>query len=117
MKKSNARSLTNQVNEVIRVARFYVHVTDGLCAAFDKASIVTGASRSRVLAILLRIHIQELIGFLGDRLDTVEGGDDVVMVDERRDRGDALVLDANANSVQELDLLIRALGLTNPPNC
>jgi len=97
------------------VARFYVPVTDGLCAALDKASIVTGASRSRVLAILLRIRIQQLIDFLGDRLDTVEGGDDVVSVDELRDHEDVLIREANANSVQEY-LLIRALGLTNPPN-
>ena len=97
------------------MARFYVPVTDGLCAALDKASIVTGASRSRVLAILLRIRIQQLIDFLGDRLDTVEGGDDVVSVDELRDHEDVLIREANANYVQEY-LLIRALGLTNPPN-
>jgi len=97
------------------VARFYVPVTDGLCAALDKASIVTGASRSRVLAILLRIRIQQLIDFLGDRLDTVEGGDDVVSVDKLRDHEDVLIREANANYVQEY-LLIRALGLTNPPN-
>jgi hypothetical protein len=83
--------------------------------ALDKASIVTGASRSRVLAILLRIRIQQLIDFLGDRLDTVEGGDDVVSVDELRDHEDVLIREANANYVQEY-LLIRALGLTNPPN-
>jgi hypothetical protein len=76
---------------------------------------VTGASRSRVLAILLRIRIQQLIDFLGDRLDTVEGGDDVVSVDELRDHEDVLIREANANYVQEY-LLIRALGLTNPPN-
>ena len=97
------------------MARFYVPVTDGLCAALDKASIVTGASRSRVLAILLRIRIQQLIDFLGDRLDTVEGGDDVVSVDKLRDHEDVLIREANANYVQEY-LLIRALGLTNPPN-
>jgi hypothetical protein len=76
---------------------------------------VTGASRSRVLAILLRIRIQQLIDFLGDRLDTVEGGDDVVSVDKLRDHEDVLIREANANYVQEY-LLIRALGLTNPPN-
>ena len=102
---------------MIRVARFYVHVTDGFCAALDKASLVTGASRSRVLAVLLRVHIKQLISFLGDQPDTVGEGDEVVTVDELRDREDALVLDANANYIQELDLLIRALGLPNPPNC
>jgi len=63
----------------------------------------------------LRIRIQQLIDFLGDRLDTVEGGDDVVSVDELRDHEDVLIREANANYVQEY-LLIRALGLTNPPN-
>jgi hypothetical protein len=102
---------------VIRVARFYVYVTDGLCAALDKASIVTGASCSRVLAVFLRVHIQQLIGFMGELPCTVEEGNEAVTVDELRDRDDAIVLDANANYVQELVLLIRALGLPNPPNC
>lgn len=109
--------MNNQILGVIKVARFYVHITDGLCAALDAASLVTGASRSRVLAVLLRLHIHQLLGFLGDRLDTLDGGDEAVVVDELRDRGDARVLDANATSVHELDLLIRALGLTTPPNC
>jgi hypothetical protein len=102
---------------VINVARFDVHVADGLCAALDKACALTGASRSRVLAVLLRLHIQQLIGFLGDRLDTIDGVDEAVTVDELRDHRDTHARDANAKDAQELVLLTRALGLPTPPDC
>ena len=94
-----------------------MNLSDGLYTALDNACELTGSSHSRVLAVLIRVHIQHLIGFMGELPCTVEEGNEAVTVDELRDRDDAIVLDANANYVQELDLLIRALGLTTSINC
>jgi hypothetical protein len=102
---------------MIIVARFYVNVSDGLCAALDKACILTRSSRSRVLAVLIRVHIQHLIGFMDELPGKVDEDKEAVTVDELRGRGDAPVLDARTKDSPELNLLIRTLGLTNPPNC
>jgi hypothetical protein len=99
------------------MARFCVNVSDGFCAALDKACALTGASRSRILAVLLRVHIQQLINFMGELPCTVNEGKEAVTVDELRDHGDATVLDARTKDVHELDLLRRALGLPNSFNC
>ena len=101
---------------MVALARFRVNVSDELCAALDKICKVTGASRSGVLAVLIRVHIQNLIGFMGDQPDTSDGGEEAVTAEEMGDSGDAPFLDANAKYARELELLIRAFGLTNTPD-
>lgn len=93
-----------------------MNVSNELCAALDQVGELTGASRSGVLAVLIRVHIQHLIRFMGDLPDTPEGGGEAVTVEEVGDREEAQFLDASAKYAQELDLLIRALGLTHTPD-
>lgn len=101
---------------MIALARFRVNVSDELCAALDKIGEMTGASRSGVLAVLIRVHIQNLVSFMGDRPETSDGGEEVVTAEEMGDGGEAPFLEANAKYAHELELLIRAFGLTNTPD-
>lgn len=98
------------------MARFRVYVSDGLCAALDQVGRVTGASRSEVLAVLIRVHLRQLMGFMGNCPDTVYEGEEVVTVDERGDSEDVPVLDARTKYARELELLVRAFGLTSTPS-
>ncbi len=97
------------------MARFRVDVSDELCAALDTAGNMTGASRNGVLAVLIRIHIQQLIRFMGNHPETMDGGEGAVTVEEVGDSGNAPFHDARARYTHELEVLIRALGLTPPP--
>ena len=92
-----------------------MNVSDELCAALDTVGDVTGASRRGVLAVLIRVHIQQLIHFMGNHPETMDGGEGAVTVEEMGDSGDAPFHDARARYAHELELLIRALGLTQPP--
>lgn len=90
-----------------------MNVSDELCAALDKVCELTGASRSGVLAVLIRVHLRNLIGFMGNLPDTIDGGEEAVTVEAMRDSGEAQFLEASAKYAHELDLLVRAFGLAN----
>jgi hypothetical protein len=98
------------------LARFRVNVSDELCAALDKVCELTGASRSGVLAVVIRVHIGNLIRFLGNPPDTIDGGEEAVTAEEMGDSGEAQFLEASAKYAHELDLFVRAVGLTNTPD-
>jgi len=97
------------------MTRFSVDISDELCTALDTVSEVTGASRRCVLAVLIRVHIHQLMHFMGNQPDTIDGGDKGVKVEEMGNSEDAPFLDAKAINGHELELLIRAVGLTQTP--
>ncbi len=101
---------------MIALARFRVNVSDELCAALDRICEMTGASRSGVLAVLIRVHIQNLIGFMGDRSDASDEIEEAVTAEELGDSEETPYLEARTKYAHELELLIRAFGLTNTPD-
>jgi hypothetical protein len=81
---------------MIVLARFSVDVSDELCAALDTVGEVTEASRSDVLAVLIRVHTQQLICFMGNQPDKSDEGERPVKVEEIRDSVEAQFLEACA---------------------
>jgi hypothetical protein len=101
---------------MIVLARFIVNVSDELSATLDTVGEVTEASRSDVLAILIRVHTQQLIRFMSNRPNTMDGDHAAVTVEEIGDSIETQFLEACAKDPHELELLMRVIGLTDTPH-
>jgi hypothetical protein len=95
------------------MTQFVVNVSDALSEVLDAVSKETDASRSRVLAVLIRVHIHQLTRFMGTRRDRLDEDTAAVTVEEIGDRGDISFLEACTRYPPELALLVKTLGLTN----
>lgn len=98
----------------MRMTRFIVDLSDPLCRTLEAAGEVTAASRSDVLAALIRVHTQQLRRFMDQRPETLDEDNAAVTVAEIGDCVDVHFLEACATHPHELALIVKAFGLTKP---
>ena len=95
------------------MATFRVDISDELSTYLDKFYELTGTSRSSVLEVLIKDHLNNLIKTVGALPENVEGGKEAVTIEEVGCRGETEFLEASVKYAKELDLLARVFDLTN----
>ena len=88
-------------------------ISDELSTYLDKFCELAGTSRSSVLEVLIRDHLNNLIKIVSELPENIEESKKAVTIEAVVDRGETEFLEASVKYSKELNLLVRVLDLTN----